>query len=113
MTVPPSIRPPLRAVWTAVRRPHLDHEGETVRAASMPRGESIPLSRPAGGYQLIPAVQLALAWWAYRENLIRLADLRVWFACWEMRARRCRLPSPLPRRFGLSELAKLTGLSPR
>jgi hypothetical protein len=84
-----------------------------VRAASIPRGESIPLSRPEGGYHLIPAVDLALAWWAYRENLIRLADLRVWFACWEMRARRCHLPSPLPRRFGLGELAKLTGLSPR
>jgi hypothetical protein len=84
-----------------------------VRATTIPRGESVPLSRPEGGYQLIPAVQLALAWWAYRENLIRLADLRVWFAAWEMRARRCRLPSPLPRRFGLGELAKLTGLSPR
>jgi hypothetical protein len=84
-----------------------------VRAATIPRGESVPLSRPAGGYQLIPAVQLALAWWAYHQDLIRLADLRVWFACWEMRARRCRLPSPLPRRFGMNELAKLTGLSPR
>jgi hypothetical protein len=84
-----------------------------VRAACIPRGESVPLSKPAGGYQLIPAVHLALAWWAYRENLIRLADLRVWFAAWEMRARRCRTPSPLPRRFGLRELERLTGLSPR
>jgi hypothetical protein len=84
-----------------------------VRAACIPRKESVPLSRPEGGYQLIPAVHLALAWWAYHENLIRLADLRVWFACWEMRARRCRLPSPLPRRFGMGELARLTGLSPR
>jgi hypothetical protein len=88
-------------------------EEDTVRAATIPRGESVPLSRPAGGYQLIPAVQLALAWWAYHEGVIRLADLRVWFAAWEMRARRCRLPSPLPRRFGLGELAKLSGLSPR
>jgi hypothetical protein len=84
-----------------------------VRAATIPRGEGVPLSRPAGGYQLIPAVQLALAWRAYRQKIIRLADLRVWFAAWEMRARRCRLPSPLPRRYGLGELAKLTGLSPR
>jgi hypothetical protein len=83
-----------------------------VRAACIPRKESVPLSRPEGGYQLIPAVHLALAWWAYQENLIRLADLRVYFACWEMRARRCRRPSLLPRRFGLGELARLTGLSP-
>jgi hypothetical protein len=84
-----------------------------VLAASIPRGESVLLSRPEGGYQLIPAVHLALAWWAYHEDLIRLADLRVWFAAWEMRARRCRVPSPLPRRYGLGELAKLTGLAPR
>jgi hypothetical protein len=83
-----------------------------VRAASVPRGESTPLPhKPKGGYQLIPAVRLALAWWAYHEKLIRLVDLRVWFAAWEMRARRCRTPSPLPRRFGLGELQGLTGLS--
>ena len=84
-----------------------------MRAAIDPRAEGALPSRPAGGYQLIPAIHLAMAWRAYRDNLIRLADLRVWFAAWEMRARRCRLPSPLPRRFGLGELAKLTGLSPR
>jgi hypothetical protein len=84
-----------------------------VRAACIPQREGVPLSKPAGGYQLIPALHLALAWWAYHEQLIRLADLRVYFACWEMRARRCRVPSPLPRRFGLDELERLTGLSPR
>jgi hypothetical protein len=52
-----------------------------------------------------------LAWWAYHEKLIRLVDLRVWFAAWEMRARRCRRPAPLPRRYGLGELQGLTGLS--
>ena len=30
-----------------------------------------------------------------------------------MRARRCRRPAPLPRRFGLGELQGLTGLSPK
>jgi hypothetical protein len=67
--------------------------------------------KPRGGYQLIPAVRLALAWWVYGEKLIRLVDLRVWFAAWEMRARRCRRPAPLPRRYGLGELQGLTGLS--
>jgi hypothetical protein len=79
----------------------------------MPREESALPCKPKGGYQLIPVVHLALAWWCYREKLIRLSDLRVWFAAWEMQARRCRRPGPLPRRFGLAELRGLTGLSPR
>ena len=84
-----------------------------VRAAFMPREGIVLPRKPKGGYQLIPVVQLALAWWCYRQKLIRLADLRVWFAAWEMRARRCRRPGPLPRRFALDELRGLTGLSPR
>ena len=84
-----------------------------MRAASMPREECAPPCKPKGGYQLIPVVHLALAWWCYREKRIRLADLRVWFAAWEMRARRCGRAGPLPRRFGLAELRGLTGLSPR
>ncbi|MGZ5975630.1 MAG: hypothetical protein ACXWPK_19755, partial [Isosphaeraceae bacterium] len=79
----------------------------------MPREGSVPVGKPSGGYQPVPAGQLALAWWCYRAKLIRLADLRVWFAAWEMRARRCRRPAPLPRRFGLDELRGLTVLSPR
>ena len=82
-----------------------------MRTASDSRRETVPPPKPKGGYQLIPAVRLALAWWAYHEKLIRLVDLRVWFAAWEMRARRCRRPAPLPRRFGLDELQGLTGLS--
>src|SRR4051794_18175262 len=84
-----------------------------VRAASMPREESVTPRKPKGGYQLIPAACLALAWWCYREKLIRLADLRVWFAAYEMQARRCRRPGPLPRRFAIDELRGLTGLSLR
>src|SRR3954447_8509565 len=84
-----------------------------VRAASMPREGTDTPRKPAGGYQLIPVVHLPLTWSAYRQKLIRLADLRVWFAAWEMRARRCRRPGPLPGRFGMAELGGLTGLSPR
>jgi hypothetical protein len=54
---------------------------------------------------------VALVWWAYHERLIRLVDLRVWFAAGEMVARRCGRPAPLPRRYGLDELQRLTGLS--
>ena len=84
-----------------------------MRAAFVPQGESIPLRKPRGGYQLIPVVHLALAGWAYHEKLIRLVDLRVWFAAWEMRSRRCRRPGPLPCRFGLDELRGLTNESRR
>jgi hypothetical protein len=85
-----------------------------VRAASIPPHREIDsLFRPKGGYLLIPAVRLALTWWAYREKLIRLVDLRVWFAACEMVARRCACPGPLPRRFGFDELQRLTGLSAR
>ncbi len=84
-----------------------------MRTASESRRETVPPAKPQGGYQLIPAGRLALAWWAYHEKLIRLVDLRVWFAAWEMRARRGQRPAPLPRRFGLGELQGLTGLSPK
>jgi hypothetical protein len=84
-----------------------------VRAAFVLRGEPIPPAKPHGGYHLISAVQLALAWWAYREGLIRPAELRVWFAAAELRARRCRRPPPLPCRFATDELRRLTGLSAR
>ena len=57
-----------------------------MRTASVPTGKSVPPAKPKGGYRLITAVRLASAWWAYREKLIRLVDLRVWFAAWEMRA---------------------------
>jgi hypothetical protein len=82
-----------------------------VRTATASAGEHASPAKPTGGYQLIPVMRLATAWWAYREKLIRLVDLRVWFAAWEMRARRCRRPAPLPRRYGLGELQGLTGLS--
>jgi hypothetical protein len=84
-----------------------------VHAVFVPQGETIPLSKPKGGYYLIPAVRLAMAWWAYHEKLIRLVDLRVWFAAGEVLARRCRRSSPLACRFGLDELQGLTGLSPK
>ncbi|HEV3165000.1 MAG TPA: hypothetical protein VGZ22_13300 [Isosphaeraceae bacterium] len=69
--------------------------------------------KPAGGYQLIPVLSLAMAWWAYRQQLIRIADLRVWFAGHEMLARRCLAAKDVPCCFGLHELQKLTGLAPR
>jgi len=89
-----------------------------VRAASLhpvlhQEKKDAPLRKPEGGYQSIPTAVLALAWWRYRhEKAIRLDDVRVWFAAWEMTARRLGRPDPTPRRFGLDELQGLTGLPP-
>lgn len=50
--------------------------------------------KPEGGFRFISVVQLCMVWWAYQEGLIRLADLRVWFAAHELVARRCQLIKP-------------------
>lgn len=90
-----------------------------MRAASLHpvlhQEKNAPLRKPEGGYQPISTAVLALAWWrCHHEKAIRLDDLRVWFAAWEMTARRCGRPAPAPppRRFGLDELQGLTGLPP-
>ena len=48
-------------------------------------------SKPQGGFSFITVVQLCLGWFAYRSGLVRYGDLRAWFACHELVARRCRL----------------------
>ena len=82
-----------------------------MRTAFAPVGQADPPAKPKGGYRIITAAVLAAAWWAYRSKLIRLVDLRVWFATHEAAARRCGVEKDSPRRFNLEELRKLTGLS--
>lgn len=48
--------------------------------------ESAP--KPDGGFVFIPAMALIASWWAYKRGFIRFADLRVWYACHELLARR-------------------------
>ena len=109
----PSRPPAASGLRIAGRRPRLHREGPPCERQQFHGGESVPLPKPAGGYQLIPAIHLALAWWAYHENFIRLADLRVYFACWELRSAPPRpLPPAPPLRAGRA-CAKLTGLSHR
>jgi hypothetical protein len=76
-------------------------------------GRDAPPAKPKGGYRIITAVLLAAAWGAYRQKLIQLVDLRVWFAAHEMDARRCRVGKGFPRKFHREELRKITGLAPR
>ena len=84
-----------------------------MRAASPTTTQSDPPTKPLGGYRIITLPLLAAVWVAYKLKIIRLVDLRVWFAAQEMDARRCRLEPALPKKYTLAELRKLTGLSPR
>lgn len=67
--------------------------------------------KPAGGYCFIPAGVLLAAWWAFRTEKIRLLDLRVWLACFELVARRCRLQKGRFPRYQWREIQPLTGLA--
>ena len=69
-------------------------------------------SKPEGGFRFLTVFELVLLWRAYKTGLIRLADLRVYFACQEMDARRC-VRVKKPNCFTLEELGKLVGLAPK
>ena len=90
-----------------------DRVDDSMRTTTATPGRHAPPAKPKGGYRLITAALLAAAWGAYRRKLIRIVDLRVWFAAHEMDARRCRLTASFPRCFQHAELRKITGLSPR
>lgn len=65
--------------------------------------------KPDGGFCFIPAMALLRAWWAYKQGIIRLYDLRVWFACFEVVARRCNVtPNRFPR-YRMEELHPVVG----
>lgn len=68
-----------------------------------------------GGYILIPVRQILTAWKAYQDGQIKFRELRAWWGCQEMLARRCeyddkekRLPKYTP-----AELEQLTGCPAR
>jgi len=62
-----------------------------------------------GGYRLIHAAQLFMAWWAYRQGHLEFRDLRAYFALHEMVARRCVMERAVKPRYTVQELVKLTG----
>ncbi len=65
--------------------------------------------KPDGGFCFVPAMALLRAWWAYKREIIRLYDLRVWFACFEVVARRCDVaPNRFPR-YTMEEIHRLVG----
>ena len=63
-----------------------------------------------GGFHFVSVVELASAWWAYSEGLIRIADLRAWFACQEANARRSNGKGGEAPQFVLDEIRGLTGV---
>src|SRR5262245_16530638 len=75
----------------------------------MERAKREPAGKPAGGFVFIPVRELCRAWAAYQERRIRLVDLRTWFACHELAARRCRLPGGRATNFREAELHGLVG----
>lgn len=86
---------------------------QRVASAERPRQEPRPNTntscKPLGGFCFITVPQLAMVWWAYSQGLIRLVDLRTWFACWELVSRRCGLERGQKPRYSLSEVQRLTG----
>jgi len=67
------------------------------------------VKKPHGGFVFVPAMALLRAWWAYRTQIIKLYDLRVWLACFELTARRCRVRHGNKPRYTITELGKLVG----
>ena len=79
------------------------------------RAEPVAPQAIAGGFVLIPVRQIMAAWRACRRGPLGIADFRTWLACREMVARRCTLDRDRGRSptYGLAELSRLTGVSPR
>ncbi len=65
--------------------------------------------KPAGGFTLVSGTVLLAAWAAYRRGDLRLVDLRVWFACLELTARRCGLIKGRSPSYGIDEIHGLVG----
>jgi len=66
-------------------------------------------TKPHGGFVFLAVRQLCLIWSAYRIRHIQLMDLRAWFACHEMVAKRCQLTTGQIPTYTLDELHRLVG----
>lgn len=62
-----------------------------------------------GGFRAISVVTLGMAWWLHLAGHLARRDLRVWFACHELEARRCQLAPDEPRRYSVEEIQRLVG----
>jgi len=67
------------------------------------------VQKPAGGFTLVSGTVILAAWAAYRRRDLRLFDLRVWFSCLELAARRCGLIKGRSPSFRIDEIHRLVG----
>lgn len=65
--------------------------------------------KPAGGFTFVSGTLLLSAWAAYRRGDLRLVDLRVWFACLELTARRCGAINGRLPKYRIEEVHRLIG----
>lgn len=78
-----------------------------------PQNLRIERRKPEGGYCVISSHAILSAWLAYRHEIIELLDLRVWFACFELLARRCGAKNRREPRYSHGELQVLVGNNER
>lgn len=77
----------------------------------VPADAPVETGRPLWGYSRISVESLCKLWSAYREGLLRMADLRTWFAVHELLARRCGLPKGRVPRYTVEEASFISALS--
>ena len=65
--------------------------------------------KPVGGFAFVSVSNILRVWSAYQAGVVKLRDVRVWFAAHEVLARRCELEEGRLPRFRLEELQKLVG----
>jgi hypothetical protein len=65
--------------------------------------------KPEGGFCFISSTSLLAVWEAYKRAQIRMVDLRTWFGCFELVARRCGLQNGRHAHYSLNELALVVG----
>jgi len=74
--------------------------------ASAPSGRC---TKVEGGWLALTVTQVLLPWWLYAEKHLQLLDVRVWFACAEMRERRRFTEEGREPSYKLAEVVKLVG----
>lgn len=73
------------------------------------KGKGTERRKPDGGYCFISGTALLTAWWTYRRGFIRLYDVRVWIAAFELVARRRGAQKRGLVRYTTEELHRLVG----
>lgn len=80
-------------------------------AFQKPQSLRIERRKPEGGYCVVSSRAFLSVWMAYRREIIELLDLRVWFGCLELLARRCAAKNGRQPRYRPAELQSLVGNS--